>query len=66
MPADEDDRKTDPRFRELLLKCEPAHARQPDIEHEAAGRLRPLGEHEFLRRGKEMHVQAYRPKQSVQ
>ena len=49
MPADEDDRKSDPRFRELLLKRESTHAGQPNVQHEATRRLRALGVHEFLR-----------------
>ena len=42
VPGDEDDRQSDACFRELLLKGESAHARQPHVEHEAARCVRPL------------------------
>ena len=47
VPGDEDDRESDTCFRDLVLKRQSAHARQPHVEHEAARCVGPLRLHEF-------------------
>ena len=58
--------KIDALFHQLLLERQSAHARQPHVEHEAAGYVRPRRLHEFLRRGGEDHVEPHRPQQILE
>src|SRR6266853_3360667 len=51
--ADEDDRESDSRPRELILKRQTAHARQSHVQHETTQDVRRLGLQVLLRRGKE-------------
>lgn len=55
--GDEDDGEIDFRFRKFALEVEPAHSRQPDIEHEAARDIGSLALQELLRRPEHADLQ---------
>jgi hypothetical protein len=46
--GDEDDRDLPLGLRHLLLEIEPAEAREPDVEHQAAGHVGTLATQELL------------------
>ena len=66
MTGHEDDRYPVIGFRELLLEIEAADHRQPDIEHQAAGRLGDALLHELLRRAEGLDLETHRPQQAAQ
>src|SRR5271157_876505 len=57
VPGDEDDRELDVRGGEFSLKVEAASPRQPDIEHQAGGSVRPSGLEEFIYRSEQLRLQ---------
>jgi len=55
--GDEDDGQWAVGPGQLALQVEPAQSRQPDVENEAAGRVRTLAAEELLRRGERLNPQ---------
>jgi hypothetical protein len=59
MAGDKDDRDVDVGLGQVALKLEPAHIRQPHVEHQACRRLRTLAPEKLVRRSERLHPQAY-------
>src|SRR5438105_2099857 len=66
VPGDEDDGNVEVDLRHPRLEIEPAQARQPDVEHQAAGNIRRRAGEELLRGREGLDLQPCRPDQTCQ
>jgi hypothetical protein len=64
-PADEYDRKPHARLGYSALELESARPWQPDVEHDASGRVGPSGLQKFLNRSERLRLQPERGQQIV-